>query len=50
MSTDKHVTLSQAAEGMLVYKRASGRSPSTIADYRVHLKRLLVTAQPTNAG
>jgi hypothetical protein len=39
MSTDKRVTLSQAAEGMLVYKRASGRSPNTIADYRVQTRR-----------
>ena len=33
-STNKKLTLSQCVERMLVYKRASGKSPSTIADYR----------------
>jgi integrase/recombinase XerD len=40
MSIDKYVTLSQATEGMLVYKKASGKSPNTIADYRTQLKKL----------
>jgi len=30
----KQLTLSQCIEGMLFYKRASGKSPRTIADYR----------------
>ncbi len=33
MST-KNLRLSQAFEGMLFYKRASGKSPNTISDYR----------------
>lgn len=40
MSIDKYVTLSRATEGMLIYKKASGKSPNTIADYRTQLKKL----------
>jgi integrase/recombinase XerD len=39
MST-KNLTLSQAAEGMLFYKKASGKSPNTIRNYRIHLRKI----------
>ena len=39
-STNKKLTLSQSVEGMLFYKRASGKSPSTIADYRNSFDKL----------
>ena len=39
-STNKKLTLSQCVEGMLFYKRASGKSPSTIADYRNSFEKL----------
>jgi hypothetical protein len=36
----KRITLSQACEGMLFYKTAVGKSPHTIADYRISFKKL----------
>ena len=36
----KSVTLSQACEGMIRYKQATGKSENTIADYRVTFKKL----------
>jgi len=36
------LTLSQAYEGMIRYKMATGRSPHTIADYRISFKKLLL--------
>jgi len=39
-STNKKLALSQCVEGMLFYKRASGKSPSTIADYRNSFDKL----------
>ncbi len=36
----KQLTLSQCIEGMLFYKRASGKSPCTIADYRYAFNKL----------
>ncbi len=36
-----NLTLSQAIEGLLFYKTATGKSPHTIADYRVSLNKLL---------
>jgi integrase/recombinase XerD len=39
-STNKKLALSQCVEGMLFYKRASGKSPSTTADYRNSFDKL----------
>ncbi len=39
MSTN-YITLSQACEGMIRYKQASGKSDHTISDYRVTFKKL----------
>ena len=39
MSTNQ-ITLSQACEGMIRYKQATGKSDHTIADYRVTFKKL----------
>ena len=39
-STNKKLALSQCVEGMLFYKRASGKSPSTITDYRNSFDKL----------
>ena len=36
----KSVTLSQAYEGMIRYKQATGKSENTIADYRVDFEKL----------
>lgn len=36
----RQLTLSQACEGFIHYKRATGRSPRTIVDYQVTLKKL----------
>ncbi|MCJ7432356.1 MAG: hypothetical protein MUO77_02590 [Anaerolineales bacterium] len=36
----KSITLSQACEGMIRYKQATGKSENTIADYRVTFKKL----------
>jgi hypothetical protein len=41
MST-KNITLSQACEGMIHYKQATGKSENTIADYRVTFKKLFL--------
>jgi hypothetical protein len=41
MST-KSITLSQACEGMIRYKQASGKSDHTISDYRVSFKKLFI--------
>jgi len=41
MST-KSITLSQACEGMIRYKQATGKSDHTIYDYRVTFKKLFV--------
>jgi site-specific recombinase XerD len=41
MST-KNITLSQACEGMVHYKQATGKSENTIADYRVTFKKLFL--------
>ena len=40
MSTSKSLTLSQAIDGMLFYKRAAGKSPNTIESYRFLLNKL----------
>jgi len=40
MRTSKSLTLSQAIEGMLFYKRAAGKSPNTIESYRFLLDKL----------
>ncbi len=40
MSTSKSITLSQAIDGMLFYKRAAGKSPNTIDSYRFLLDKL----------
>jgi hypothetical protein len=37
----KTILLSQACEGMIRYKQATGKSENTIADYRVTFKKLL---------
>ncbi len=37
----KTILLSQACEGMIRYKQASGKSENTIADYRVTFKKVL---------
>jgi site-specific recombinase XerD len=36
----KNITLSQACEGMIRYKQATGKSENTIADYSVTFKKL----------
>jgi len=36
----KSVTLSQACEGMIRYKQATGKAENTISDYRVTFKKL----------
>jgi hypothetical protein len=36
----KSITLSQACEGMIRYKKATGKSENTIADYSVTFKKL----------
>jgi integrase/recombinase XerD len=36
----KNLTLSQAIEGMLFYKKASGKSPNTVENYRIQLVKL----------
>jgi hypothetical protein len=41
MST-KNIMLSQACEGMIHYKQATGKSENTIADYRVTFKKLFL--------
>ena len=41
MSTN-NITLSQACEGMIRYKQASGKSDHTISDYRVTFKKLFI--------
>jgi hypothetical protein len=41
MSTNQ-IKLSQACEGMIRYKQATGKSDHTIADYRVTFKKLLL--------
>jgi len=38
--TSKSLTLSQAIEGMLFYKRAAGKSPNTTESYRFLLNKL----------
>jgi site-specific recombinase XerD len=38
-------TFSQACEGMIRYKMATGRSPHTITDYRISFKKLLLFLQ-----
>jgi len=40
MRTSKSLTLSQAIDGMLFYKRAAGKSPNTIDSYRFMLDKL----------
>ena len=36
----RQLSLSEACEGFIHYKRATGRSPHTILDYQVTLKKL----------
>ena len=35
----KSITLSQACEGMICYKQATGKSENTISDYHVTFKK-----------
>ena len=35
----KSITLSQACEGMIRYKQATGKSENTISDYHVTFKK-----------
>ena len=42
----KSITLSQACEGMIHYKQATGKSENTIADYRVTFKKLFLYFKP----
>jgi len=38
----KSITLSQACEGMIRYKQATGKAENTISDYRVTFKKLFL--------
>ena len=47
MRTSKSLTLSQAIEGMLFYKRAAGKSPNTTESYRFLLNKLYFKDDPS---
>ena len=38
----KSISLSQACEGMICYKQATGKSENTISDYRVTFKKMFL--------